>query len=231
MCLEGPATNKLEGDGTDKRFETGQSRGARGRHRLSGLEILDSAAATQVEEVGASAAVSGAAPLTLGHVGEAMFDTDSLSQLLSTLGRSDQLSKSMLQALVFRNGDGAPRRRRHRASCTQPAATARFRFKLDRGSRREVFGLAGWTCDRQASHVDVKVLLGEELRIRVAGNPWLAQHLTTARQNQRHGTGIDVAAIDVKFDDLQALAPDVLLEFRRCFLLGAIGGRDSARED
>jgi len=160
-----------------------------------------------------------------------MFDADSLSQLLSPLRRTDQLSKSMLQAFVFRNGDGAPRRRRHRTSRTQPAATASFRFKLDRGSRREVFGLPGWACDRQAPHVDVKVLFGEEFRIRVAGDPWFAQDLTTARQHQRHGTGIDVAAIDVEFANLQALAPDVLLEFRRCFFLGAIGGRDSARED
>ena len=66
-------------------FEAGQSRGLRGGHRLSNLEILDGAAATQVEEVGASAAVSGAAPLTLSDVGEALFNTDSLSQLLSTL--------------------------------------------------------------------------------------------------------------------------------------------------
>jgi len=94
-----------------------------------------------------------------------------------------------------------------------------------------VFGLPSWAGDRQAPHVDVKVLLGEEFRIRVAGNPWLAQHLTTARQHQWHRTGIDVASIDVEFADLQALAPDILLEFWRGFFLGAVGGRDRARED
>jgi hypothetical protein len=57
---------------------------------------LDGAAAAQIEKVGASAAVSGAAPLALRHVGETMFDTHSLSQLLSTIGRSNQLSKATL---------------------------------------------------------------------------------------------------------------------------------------
>jgi len=57
---------------------------------------LDGAAAAEIEEVGASAAVSGAAALALRHVGETMFDPHSLSQLLSTIGRSDQLSKAML---------------------------------------------------------------------------------------------------------------------------------------
>ena len=56
-----------------------ESRGSGRCERLSRLEILDRAAAAQVEEIGASAVVSSAAALALRHVGETMFDSNALS--------------------------------------------------------------------------------------------------------------------------------------------------------
>src|SRR5262249_39387467 len=108
---------------------------------MSRLEILDGAAATQVEKVGASASISGAAALTLGQVGEAMFDTNALSQLLSALGCGHQFSESVLQAFVLGDGHRASGCSRHRALGAKPASVASFRLKLDDGSGCEMFGL------------------------------------------------------------------------------------------
>lgn len=124
---------------------------------MSCFQVLDGTSAAKIEQIGSDAAVACAASLALGDVSKAMFYNDTLSQQASAFRRRDQLSQSVLEALVFGERDRSAAVRGHRALRSQMASAARFRIEFHCHAGCERFYLSRRAGDGEPAHIDVKV--------------------------------------------------------------------------
>ncbi|MCW5792055.1 MAG: hypothetical protein KIT72_16685 [Polyangiaceae bacterium] len=75
---------------------------------VGGLQILNGAGASQIEEVGPRPVVASSTTLPLGDVSEAVLYDNALAQTAAPFGRGNQLPEPVLEAFILCDAHGSP---------------------------------------------------------------------------------------------------------------------------
>ncbi len=194
------------------------------------LQVLDRTRSAEVEGVLAQTNVACLVALPLRDVGEFVFDRGALAQRLASSGGLNLLAQPRLKLLVFSNGDrpsmakfcgGALR--------THGTAIAHVGVELNDRAERKALHLALGAFDRPVAKIELEGRFGEQAAI--VRLPRFAHNVPAPAEHVVHEGAVDIAAIDQQMIDVESLAGHVPRQGGHRLLLGAIRGRDGARED
>jgi hypothetical protein len=111
------------------------------------------------------------------------------------------------------------------------AGSARFGIKLDGVARLERLHLTGGAGDGLGAQVDLEVGLGKQAGAVGPLAPGLGEDATPRGKDVIDDGAVDVGAVDMQFDETEALSLDVLRKGHGAQFFGSIRRRHGAGDD
>src|SRR3984893_12119423 len=197
---------------------------------MEGLQVLNRARTPEVEGVLTDADIARGVALTWRDMGEFVFDDRALSQGLASSGRLDLLAQPSLKALVLCNGDRASMAEFcGRALRAHGTAIAQVGIEFDDTAERKMLHLSLGAFDRSVAEVQLEGRLRKQ--VAVVRLPRFTHNLAAPAEHVVDEPTVDVSPIDQQLVDGDALPLHVDRQGWHGFVLGAIRGRDGARQD